>query len=151
MCLCKSVSTSRQKGKRAEPPKVRTGQKQEVSAFSCHLLLDLCRFLRKAVYQNAGHYGEVENVVTSCFVCQTGSASIFLLVIDWFVRLTFTIVFIIPRNPFPEKTAQINQLRTGKCWHFLFGEQNRKWRHLGLHHSVPHAENPPYEKMAQNN
>ena len=33
------------KGKRAEPPKVGMGQKQEGSALSYHLVLDLCRFL----------------------------------------------------------------------------------------------------------
>ena len=76
---------SGQKGKRAEPPNVKKGQKQEVPAFSCHLLLDLCRFLRKGVIRDAEHYGEVKNVVTSCFARQTGSASIFLPVIDRFV------------------------------------------------------------------
>ena len=35
------------------------------------------------VSRDAEHYGEVENVVTSCFAWQTGSASIFLPVIDW--------------------------------------------------------------------
>ena len=29
-------------------------------------------------------------------------------------------------NPLPEKTARINQLHSGKCWHFVFGEQNRE-------------------------
>ena len=32
-----------------------------------------------------------------------------------------TIVFGIPRNPFPEKTTQINPKKARKCWHFLFG------------------------------
>ena len=73
---------SGQKGERAELPKVRMGKNQEVSAFSCHLLLDLCRFLRMGVSRDAEHYGEVENVVTSCFARQTGSASIFLPVTD---------------------------------------------------------------------
>ena len=82
LCLCKRCPLSGQKAKRAEPPKVRTGQKQEVSAVSCHLLLDLFRFLRKAVSLDEDHYGEVKNVVTSCFASQTGSASIFLSVID---------------------------------------------------------------------
>ena len=57
-----------------------------------------------------------ENASTSCLANKTGSDII----------LSFVIVFVIPRNPLPEKTAQINQLRTGKYWHFLFGEQNRK-------------------------
>ena len=63
---------SGQKGKRAEPPNVKKGQKQEVPAFSCHLLLDLCRILRKWVIRDAEHYGKVENVFTSCFACQIG-------------------------------------------------------------------------------
>ena len=80
-----SVSpSSGQKGKRAEPPKVRTGQKQKVSAFSCHLLLDLCHFLRKGVSRDAERKGEVQNGLTSCLARQTGSASIFLSVIDLF-------------------------------------------------------------------
>ena len=73
---------SGQKGKRAEPPNVKKGQKQEVPAFSCHLLLDLCRFHKTGVSRDAEHYGEVENGITSCFARQTGSASIFLSVID---------------------------------------------------------------------
>ena len=60
------------KGKRREPLKVRMGQKHKVSAFSCHLLLDLCLFLRIRVFLDAEHYGEVENVITSCFARQTG-------------------------------------------------------------------------------
>ena len=32
-------------------------------------------------------------------------------------------------------TARINQLQEGKRWHFLLGEQNRKWQHYWLHHS----------------
>ena len=56
------------------------------------------------------------NAGTSCFASKAGSDLI----------LSFFIVFVIPRNPLPEKTARINQLQAGKCWHFLFGEQNRK-------------------------
>ena len=81
----KAYPLSGQKGKRAEPPKVRAGQKQEVSEFSCHLLLDLCRFLRMGVSRDAEHYGEGKNVVTSCFARQIASASIALPVIDWFM------------------------------------------------------------------
>ena len=40
--------------------------------------------------------------------------------------LGFTVVFRIPRNSLPVRTAQINQLKAGKCFHFLFREQNRK-------------------------
>ena len=71
------------KGKRGEPPKVSMGQKREVLAFSCHLLLHLCRFLRKGVSRDAKYYDEVENVITSCFACQTGSASIY----HWFLQI----------------------------------------------------------------
>ena len=60
------------------------------------------------------------------------------------IILSFVTEFVIPRNSLPKKAAQINQLRTGKCWHFLFGEQNRKWRHFRLHHSVQHPEKPPF-------
>ena len=74
-----------EKSKRAEPPQVRMGQKQEVSAFSCHLLLDLCHFLRIGVSRDAERNGEVQNGFTSCFARQTGTASIFLPVIDLFV------------------------------------------------------------------
>ena len=42
-----------------------------------------CRFLR-GVSRDAENYGEAQNVVTSCFARQTGSACIFLPVIDWF-------------------------------------------------------------------
>ena len=86
--ICVSVKVcplSWQKGNRAEPPKVRTGQKQEVSAFYFHLLLDLCSFLRMGVSRDAEHYGEVQNAVTSWFARQKGSASIFLPVIDRFM------------------------------------------------------------------
>ena len=58
---------SGQKGKRAEPPKVRKAQKEELSAFSCHLLIVPCRFLSKGVSRDDGHNGEADNVVTSCF------------------------------------------------------------------------------------
>ena len=44
--------------------------------------IDSRRFLREGVSQGANHYGEAENVVTSCFARQTGSAIIFPLVID---------------------------------------------------------------------
>ena len=37
------ITFAGQMGRRAEPPNVRTDQK-EVSAFSCHSLNDLCRF-----------------------------------------------------------------------------------------------------------
>ena len=30
-----------------------------------------------------------------------------------------------------------------KRWHFLFAEQNRKWRHFGLYHCIRHSEKPP--------
>ena len=45
-------------------------------------LIDSRRFLRERVSRDAEHYGEVQNVITSCFARQTGSASIFLPVID---------------------------------------------------------------------
>ena len=215
---------SRKKGEKGRKSLSHNGPKQEVSAFSCHLLLDLCRFLRigvsrdakrndevwkchfllclpnrkclhfpvsnwlicaiyswRGVSQGAEHYGEVGNVVASCFASLTGSASIFLSLIDWFVRFSqerevsrdekhngegwnvetvqinhyrqknagtsflasktgshdifdFTIVFRIPRIGLPEKSAGINQLPAGKCWHFLFGKQNRKWSSFKLHH-----------------
>ena len=47
------------------------------------------------------------------------------------------IVFCIPKNLLPGKTAHINQLQAGKCWRFLFCkkkiEWNRKWHHFGFH------------------
>ena len=81
-----------------------------------------------------------ENAGISCWASKTGSDDI----------LGFTIVFVIPTHPHPEKTATINQLRTGKCWHFLFGEQNRKWWHFRLHHSAPHPEKPPFWENGTN-
>ena len=57
--------------------------------------------------------------------------------------LNFTIAFRIQRNLLPEKTTQINHLQSRKRWHFLFGKQNRKWRHFEIHHCVPHPEKPP--------
>ena len=57
-----------------------------------------------------------QNAGTFCLSSKTGSDNIF----------DFTIVFCIPRIRLPEKTAGINQLPAGKCWHLLFGKQNRK-------------------------
>ena len=74
-----------------------------------------------------------ENAGTSCLGSKTGSSDIF----------GFTMVFRIPRSPLPEKAVWIKQLQAGKWGHFLFGEQNRKWQHLWLHHSVPYPEIPP--------
>ena len=56
-----------------------------MSAFPCHLLIDPCRFHRKWVFRDDEHYAEAQNVTTYCFVRQTGSASVLLPVIDWFV------------------------------------------------------------------
>ena len=120
ICVYETVCPfSGQKGKRAEPPKVRTGQKQEVSAFSCHLLIDLCHFLRTGVSQDYEHNGEVENVVTSCFPRLAGSATIFLSVIDWFV-------------PFSHERGFLGYETLWwslKCHHFLFCLPNRKCQH----------------------
>ena len=116
-----SVSpSSGQKGKRAEPPKVRTGQKQKVSAFSCHLLLDLCHFLRKGVSRDAERKGEVQNGLTSCLARQTGSASIFLPVNDW----------IVPFSPKGGFSGCWTLWWSRKCRHFLFCSPNRKCQHF---------------------
>ena len=56
--------------------------KQEVPAYSCPYLFVLYRFLTKGLSQDAEHYGEAQNVVTSCFASQYGSGSIFLPVIN---------------------------------------------------------------------
>ena len=45
-------------------------------------LIDSRRFLREGVSRYTGHYDEAINVVTTCFAHQTGSAIIFLPVID---------------------------------------------------------------------
>ena len=148
-----------------------------------HLLIDPCRFLWNGVSRDAEHNGEVQNAFTSCFSRQTGSASIFLLVIDWFMPFSqeggfsgsrtlwwsgtcrhflfhslnrkskhFPVYKWFIRAVFSWRgflgmmntmvkyveTARIKQLQAGKCWHFLFDEQNRKWWYLWLHHSVPH-------------
>ena len=86
-------------------------------------------FLRKR--HKSINYGQ-ENAGTSCVASKTGSDDI----------LDFNIVFPIPGNPLHEKTTRINQLRTGKYWHVLFGKQNRKWRHFQLHHCVRNPEIP---------
>ena len=68
---------------------------------------------RKSIVKRRGSINiRQENTGTSCLTSETGSDDIF----------DFTIVFCIPRNPLPEKTARINQLQAGKCCHFLFGE-----------------------------
>ena len=56
--------------------------KQEVQAFSCLQFIYLRCFHRKGVSRNAEHYGEAQDVITSCFACQTESVSLFLPVID---------------------------------------------------------------------
>ena len=65
-----------------------------------------------------------ENASTSCSPSKTGSDDIF----------DFTIVFRIPRNPHPVKTAWINQLRVGKCCHFLFLARSNFWRFCPVPH-----------------
>ena len=47
--------------------------KQLVTAFSCRLLIDPCRFHRKGVSRNAEYNGRAQNVVISCFARQKGS------------------------------------------------------------------------------
>ena len=71
---------------------------------------------------------------------KTGSSDIF----------GFTMVFRISRSPRPEKAVWIKHLKAGKWGHFLFGEQNRKWQHLWLHHSVPYPEIPPPWEFGEN-
>ena len=68
-----------------------------------------------------------------------------------FHMLNYTIVFFIPINTLYVKMAQNTQLQAGKYCHFLFGEQNRKWRHFELHNCIQHTWKPPtWEKgMAQ--
>ena len=44
--------------------------------------IDSRRILREGASQGAKHYGEADNIVTSCFAHQRGSAIIFPLVID---------------------------------------------------------------------
>ena len=122
-----------------------------VSTFSCQILIDPCRFRNKGVSQSVDHSCEAENVVTPCFAHQTGRASGYLPVIDWFVPFSHFKLHLYachPEMPLHEKTAQINQLKAGKYCNFLFGKQNRKKRHFGLHHSVPHPiKSPSCEKV----
>ena len=80
-----SSTIFRAKRKKGRAFKSKNGPKTEVSAFSCHLLIDLCHFLRVGVSRDAERNGEVQNGFTSCFACQTGSASIILPVIDFFL------------------------------------------------------------------
>mgnify|MGYP001804020494 CR=1 FL=1 len=58
--------------------------RQEVPAFSCPQLFDLCHFLRQVVFRDCEHNGYI---------------------------LTYTIVFVIPRNSLPGKTAQTNNYK----------------------------------------
>ena len=109
------------------------GTKQEVKPFLTSPLPSAPRetsFLRKR--HEAINYRQ-ENAGTSCLASETGSSNIF----------GFTMLFGIPISPVPEKAVWIKQLQVGKWGHFLFGEQNRKWKHLWLHHSVPYPEIPP--------
>ena len=53
--------------------------------------------------QGVKHYGEGENVITSCFACQTGSAIIFPLEIDRFA-------------PFSQEDEMTNKVRKFKMW-----------------------------------
>ena len=64
---------------------------------------------------------------------------------NWLIRAVFTGRGWNERNGEVQivKTAWINKLQAGKCWHFLFCEQNKRWQHSGLHHSVPHITKPP--------
>ena len=60
-------------------------RQQEVPSFSSLQLLDSICFLRERASRDAKHHGDAKNVADSCFACQTGSASVFLPVIDLFV------------------------------------------------------------------
>ena len=120
LCLWNCVSIFRAKGKGQNLQKSEMDQKQEVSAFSYHLLFDLCRFLRMGVSQDYEHNGEVENVFTSCFVCQTGSGSIFLTVIDQ----------IVPFSQGGGFSGLQTQWWSLKCIQLLFCSPNRKWQHF---------------------
>ena len=62
---------------------IRTGKTGSVSIFLPLLIDPLC-FLGMGVSRDAERNGEVQNGFTSCFAHQTGSAHIFLSVIDWF-------------------------------------------------------------------
>ena len=78
---------------------------------------------------------------------QLGTLSIF--------KVQFTFVFSLilnfTRNPLLVKTARINQLQAGKCWHFLFGKQNRKLRHFRFTIVFRTPTSPLPEKKAQIN
>ena len=46
--------------------------------------IDSCRYFREGLSRDAEHYGKAQNIDTSWFARQTGSAIIFPFVIDWF-------------------------------------------------------------------
>ena len=77
-------------------------------------------FFRMGVSRDAEHVGEVQNIFTSCFARQTGSACIFLPVIDWFSPIS--------------QGGGISGYGTlwwsHKCCHFLFCSPNRKCPHF---------------------
>ena len=86
--------------------------KQKMQAFSFLELIYFRRYHRKVVSRDAEHYGEAQNVVTSCFASQKGSASTFLLLMDSRKGVS--------RDEEQNgevknmKTARINQLQAGK-------------------------------------
>ena len=103
--------------------------KQEVPAFSCLWLIGIRRFLRKGVSSDAERNGEVQNGFTSCFARQTGSAHIFLPVIDWFMlfsqREGFSGCGTLWWNP--------------KCRHFLFCSPTKKCQYFPAYNWLIHA------------
>ena len=82
-----------------------------MSPLYCHLLSDSSCFLRKGVTRDDKHNGDIQNGFTSCFAGQTGSASVFLPVIEWFMRDDEH------NSEVPEKTAR--KMLTLPVWPIL--------------------------------
>ena len=82
--MCVFDPFSRTAGERGRTYKRLNLPKKKCRHFPVFILIDLYRFRRKGISSDAEHQGEARNAVTSCFPRQTGSASISLLVIDWF-------------------------------------------------------------------
>ena len=77
-------------------------------------------FLREGLSRNAEHYVKAQNVVTSWFARQTGSAHIFRPVVYWFVSFS--------QGGGVSGCETLSWSR--KCRYFLFCSPNRKCHHF---------------------